>query len=219
MKVQLFIKKGMKKVMMDEKNSKWLQEMAKLTAKKKKELMKQDAIRTGCIFLIGVVIIIAAKIAKSSFGMAGVFLACLAVFYELIFLFMRLGMSTRALEKQMKKVLVTDELFEQFEYEMVHEPKGLVEITNGRVVFTEHFVMSQYENPAQYRFSSILLWDKMDEMDTTIYKTNGQTNGIVTRFYKPGEKKACQHIEFKVAKDSDSFLTKLTEMKPDIRLR
>ena len=79
--------------------------------------------------------------------------------------------------------------------------------------------MSQYEYPGMYRFSSILLWDKMDEMDTTIYKNNGQTNGIVTRFYRTGEKKCCQSIEFKDEKISEAFLTKLFEMKPDIRTR
>lgn len=205
--------------MVDVTNSKWLQEMKKLTSVKKKKLMKKEAIITGCMFLVGVAIIFGAIITKKSFGIVGVMVALLALIYEIIFLLMRLCISTKALEKQMKKVLVTEELFEQFENEMMSAPKGLVEITGGRVVYTEHFVMSQYENPGQYRFSRILLWDKMDQMDTTIYKTNAQTNGIVTRFYKPGEKKCCQSIEFKVAKDSDAFLTKLIEMKPDIRTR
>ena len=205
--------------MVDVKNSKWLQEMKKLTAEKKKKLLKRDGIISGCFFLVGIAVCIVSEIAEASFGTIGIVLACVAVFEEIILLLTHLPMSTRALEKQMKKVLVTEELFEQFEEEMMSAPKGLVEITGGRVVYTEHFVMSQYEYPGKYRFSRILLWDKMDQMDTTMYKTNGSTNGIVTRFYKPGEKKCCQSIEFKVAKDSDAFLTKLVEMKPDIRMR
>lgn len=205
--------------MVDVKNSKWLQEMKKLTAEKKKKQLKRDGIIIGSLLLLGIAIFIGAAIAKASFYMIGVAMSGMSIFYGIILLMVHLPMSTKALEKQMKNVLVTEELLEQFETEMISAPKGLVEITGGRVVFTEHFVMSQYEKPSQYRFSRILLWDKMDEIDTTIYKTNAQTNGIVTRFYKPGEKKCCQSIEFKVAKDSDAFLTKLAEMKPDIRMR
>ena len=209
----------MNEKMVDVKNSKWLQEMNKLTAEKKKKQLKTGGIIAGSLFVFGIVFFIVAGIAKASFYRTGIGIAGFSIFYGLVLLIGILPMSTRALEKQMKKVLVTEELFEQFENELMSAPKGLVEINKGRVVYTEHFVMSQYENPKQYRFGRILLWDKMDEMDTTMYKTNAQVNGVVTRFYKPGEKKCCQSIEFKSTKDSEAFLTKLTEMKPDIRMR
>lgn len=214
--------------MVDVNNSKWLQGMKEKTAKKKKELMKRDLKITSILFLVGIVAFVVLAVAGASSELAAgcIVLSGIAIFYEIVFLLIRLPISTKALKKEMTKVLVTDELYEQFEKEMMSEPKGLVEIQNsryrnrrGRVVFTEHFVMSQYEYPGMYRFSSILLWDKMDEMDTTIYKNNGQTNGIVTRFYRTGEKKCCQSIEFKDEKISEAFLTKLFEMKPDIRTR
>ena len=214
--------------MVDVNNSKWLQGMKEKTAKKKKELMKRDLKMTSILFLVGIVAFVVLAVAGASSELAAgcIVLSGMAIFYEIVFLLIRLPISTKALKKEMTKVLVTDELYEQFEKEMMSEPKGLVEIQNsryrnrrGRVVFTEHFVMSQYEYPGMYRFSSILLWDKMDEMDTTIYKNNGQTNGIVTRFYRTGEKKCCQSIEFKDEKISEAFLTKLFEMKPDIRTR
>lgn len=173
----------------------------------------------GILFAIGVVIMVAAKIAKSAIGVFGLVLTLAAIFFETFLLWVRIPKHTKALERQMKKVLVTEELFELFDNEMMGTPNEMIEITGGRVVFTGHFVMSQYETPGMNRFSRILLWDKMDEMDTTVYKSNGQTNGIVTRFYKPGEKKCCQAIEFKVAKDTDKFWAKLTELKTDIRVR
>lgn len=205
--------------MADVTKSKWLQGMKENVAKKKKAAMKQDLIRTGVMFIIGVLIIIVAKIAKSVVGVFGVLLVLLAILVEIILLLVRLPMSAKSLEKQMKKVLVTDQLVDQFDEELMGTPKAIVQITGGRVVFTEHFVMSQYETMGMNRFSRILLWEQMEEMDTTVYRTNGQINGIVTRFYKPGEKKACQAVEFKVAKDSEAFLAKLTELKPDIRVR
>lgn len=206
--------------MVDVKNSKWLQEMKKLTAEKKKKLLKKDFITIGCLFLFGILVFIGTCIIDAvDIGVYIILSDCVWILVMILVVLYHLLLSTRALEKQMRKVLVTEELIEQFDDEMISAPKGLVEITGGRVVYTEHFVMSQYEKPGKYRFSRILLWDKMDEMKTTIYKTNAQTNGIVTRFYKSGEKKCCQSIEFKEGKDSDAFLTKLTEMKPDIGMR
>lgn len=202
---------------MDVTKSKWLQGMQEKQSRKKKDAMKKDIKITGIMLIIGIVIIVIAKIAKSAIGLLGVLIALIAILLEIILLLVRVTGGTGALEKRMKKVLVTDDLLQQFDNEILGTPKSVVPISGGRIVFTEHFVMSQYESPAWYRFSSILLLDKMDEMDTTVYKTNGQINGIVTRFYKTGEKRDCQAIEFKVDKDSNAFLSKLTEIKPEIR--
>jgi len=203
--------------MTDVTKSKWLQGMRANLSQKKKEAMKKDIKTTVIMLVIGVVIMVIAKIAKSALGILGLLIALLAILLEIILLLIRISGSTGALEKRMKKVLTTDDLLRQFDNEILGTPTAVVPISGGRVIFTEHFAMSQYESPAWYRFSSILLLDNMAEMDTTVYKTNGQVNGIVTRFYKTGEKKACQAIEFKVDKDSNAFLSKLTEIKPEIR--
>ncbi len=201
--------------MVDVSQSRWIQGIEGYVKENKEKYKKKILIGTLIFLLVSAVffvlyfvleqwIYLVLGIAAAVFGIV-LFVTC----------FGKANKVMRHLEDMVKSKVQDEKALEQFDEEILKQPRAVLETRSLKYIFTENFIMVQNKSVERMMEDELIYLPEIGRVDIMSYSGNSSiAYGVL--FYHTGEKKAFARFNFKKKSFGKDFIDKVGESRPEL---
>lgn len=199
-------------------NSKWFLGFKESLEVKRKKETKAILIGFGIGFLINIILIVISLIygvkggdTEGAFTLLVMILFMLICTFALTLLIKVISGNAKKVGRKLSKILTSVEDIEEFDNELLGEPKAILDYKYWRYIFTENYMLHQYKNTTMMASKTLILkLDDVTNVKTTVY--TGRNNHMQTSFMNKDRNVSLGYINFHTTSEASEFLDKFEEL-------